>query len=95
MANGFKGRTVLLTGATGEGALIARVDLAVGLVGHVWRTPMCERALWCAAGFVGSIVLEQLFRECPGVKKVGALSVTAAPCHRQSLVFGCGARSGK
>lgn len=30
------------------------------------------RALWCAAGFVGSIVLEQLFRECPGVKKVGA-----------------------
>ena len=73
MANSFKGRTVLLTGATGEGVSRGGVDLAVELVGHVWRTPICERALWCAAGFVGSIVLEQLFRECPGFKKVGAL----------------------
>ena len=64
----FNGSTVLLTGATGAFQQTRTVALRC--------TQPSARLLniCCAPGYVGALVLEQLFRTCPGIRKVSGVS---------------------
>ena len=66
MANGFKGRTVLLTGATGEGVSTAGVDLAVGACGACLADAHVREGSVVSRRFRG---LDRLGTALPGVSR--------------------------
>ena len=62
----FSGSTVILTGATGNSPLFPSFEPE--------RSSCSLTGIYCRffAGYVGKLVLEQLFRTCPGIEKVKA-----------------------
>ena len=67
MAKQLQNSTVLLTGVTGEGSLLAASEQTL---------PACMLTSHLApAGYIGALILELILRTCPEVKKVSTCIV--------------------